>query len=346
MPGHVIVSALLRGRGAVRCGKMRVVNDKVMVIGSGVTGLTTAVLLAEAGCQVVVRTEQLPLATTSAVAGALLGPIIDDEDPRVNGWLTVGDATFRRLADDPATGVRIARGRLVSKWAGGIPPWASHTPGFAECTGEDKPAGYGTAFWVQLPIADMRRYLSYLETRLAAAGGRVEVGSVQSLDAAASEASIVMNCTGVYAGRLTDDHDLHPMRGQHVIVRNPGLSDFLYEGGSPGSSWAGYFPHRDRVVLCGIASPDVWDRTPDPAVTAEIIERNVAIEPRLAGMEVLGVEVGLRPARSRVRIEAETVSGSRVVHHYGHAGNGVQWSWGAAQEAVDLALQRTAHPVS
>ena len=45
----------------------------VLVIGAGVSGLTTGVCLAEAGLSVLVRAERPPGETTSAVAGALWG---------------------------------------------------------------------------------------------------------------------------------------------------------------------------------------------------------------------------------------------------------------------------------
>jgi glycine/D-amino acid oxidase-like deaminating enzyme len=49
--------------------------------------------------------------------------------------------------------------------------------------------------------------------------------------------------------------------------------------------------------------------------------------------------VGLRPFRPMgVRIEAERIGGTTVVHHYGHGGSGVTLSWGTARQAVDLAL--------
>lgn len=313
--------------------------DDVLVIGSGVIGLTTAVLLAEAGWRVLVRTSDPAAATTSAVAGALLGPVVAAADERVQGWLAHGDTVFRRLAEDPETGVRIARGRLFGSRGGGLPRWATTAPGFAPAVGPDQPAGFGTTFWVELPVADMRYYLPYLTRRLAAAGGRIESGHVPSLTAAATVAPIVVNCAGAAAGALTADDDLHPLWGQHVIVANPGLHEFLFEGGPPGSSWASWFPHGDRVVLGGIAIPHRWDRSADAEVTQAILDRVAALEPRLAGARVLGVEVGLRPARSRARVEMEELAGCWVVHQYGHAGNGVQWSWGTARDAVALVVE-------
>jgi D-amino-acid oxidase len=47
---------------------------EVTVVGAGVVGLTTAVLLQEAGCRVCVVSAERPERTTSAAAGALWYP--------------------------------------------------------------------------------------------------------------------------------------------------------------------------------------------------------------------------------------------------------------------------------
>ena len=43
----------------------------VVIIGAGVSGLTTGICLAEHGLDVLIRTADRPLATTSAAAGAI-----------------------------------------------------------------------------------------------------------------------------------------------------------------------------------------------------------------------------------------------------------------------------------
>ena len=53
---------------------MPVSGPEVLVVGAGVSGLTTAVCLAEAGVGVEIRADRLPGDTTSAVAGAIWGP--------------------------------------------------------------------------------------------------------------------------------------------------------------------------------------------------------------------------------------------------------------------------------
>ena len=143
------------------------------------------------------------------------------------------------------------------------------------------------------------------------------------------------NCSGLGARQLADDPSVRPVRGQHVLVTNPGL-EMLFMELSQAEEWTSYFPHRDRVVCGGINVPDSWDTTPDESFTERLLSRCRLIEPRLADAEVLDTVVGLRPDRPSIRVESETIGSARCVHNYGHGGNGVSLSWGAAREAVSL----------
>jgi D-amino-acid oxidase len=68
----ISLSADRRERASVRAVPQ---NDcDVVVVGAGVTGLTTAVCLAEAGLRVTVVAAAPPAETTSSVAGAIWGP--------------------------------------------------------------------------------------------------------------------------------------------------------------------------------------------------------------------------------------------------------------------------------
>ena len=305
----------------------------VFVVGAGVIGLTTAVCLAETGRRVVVRAAEPPGRTTSAVAGAMLGLSGTGPDDPMTRWTELAATEFRRLATRPDTGVHTVRGRLVSNWGDEPPPWAAALPGYAACTADER-AGFRVGFWAVLPFADMPVYLAYLADRLAAAGGVIEIGPVADL-AAFGPGTTVVNCTGVGARDLVPDPLVRAVKGQHVVVANPGLDEFFFEGGAA-DSWVGYFPHGDRVVLGGVAIEDDWDRRPDPDVTEQILARCGAVEPRLVGAPVLAVEVGLRPVRETVRLEAEERDGVRCVHNYGHGGIGVALSWGCARDVVAL----------
>lgn len=307
-------------------------RDDIVVVGAGVIGLTSGVTLAEAGHRVRIVTQDPIDRTTSMVAGALLGPLVPGPDDRVNGWNAASLDAFTVLATQATTGVRISRGRLLSNFPGGVPPWALDVPGYAECATADRPEGFATAFWVDLPVADMPRYLRYLVERFVRAGGAIETGTtVTDLRLG----PVVVNCTGVGARDLGPDDDVRAGKGQHVIVTNPGLTEFCYEGGATGE-WMGYFPHRERILLGGVDLGDDWSLEPDDLATEQILARCRAAEPRLVDAEVLGVEVGLRPVRSTPRVEAQTLGPTRVVHNYGHGGTGVMLSWGCAAEVLDL----------
>ena len=51
---------------------------------------------------------------------------------------------------------------------------------------------------------------------------------------------------------------------------------------------------------------------------------------------ILEHQVGLRPVRGVVRVEAQPLGAARLVHNYGHGGTGVGLSWGCAREVVAL----------
>jgi len=309
----------------------------VVVIGAGVSGLTTAVRVLESGAQVLVRTAAAPIGTVSAVAGAMIGPIFGDPaDPAV-GWAGASDVVFRRLAGKPGNGVTVRRGRLLSTPAFGdqLPPWAVTIPGFRQLDPGELPDGFPAGMWAELPFADMPVYLTWLVAEVARLGGRIEQSPVNDLADAGGD--VVVNCAGLGATTFVDDPQLTPVRGQHVIVDAPWLTEFVYEGGAP-DHWVGVMPHGGRVVLGGVAQPGDTSLVPDPVVTEQILRRCIAVVPDLADAPVLGVEVGIRPGRPRVRLERVDSGPRPVVHNYGHAGNGVMLSWGCAEAATALAL--------
>lgn len=79
-----------------------------VVLGAGVSGLTTAVCLAEAGHRVEVWSPLPPEETTSVVASAMWGPSFQQPLDRTLAWTKTSLAVFAELAQDPDTGVRMA----------------------------------------------------------------------------------------------------------------------------------------------------------------------------------------------------------------------------------------------
>lgn len=59
--------------------------------------------------------------------------------------------------------------------------------------------------------------------------------------------------------------------------------------------------------------------------------------PKLSDYEIVGHNVGIRPARKTgLRVEKEVLEGQKVVHAYGVAGGGYVFSFGVARAARDL----------
>jgi D-amino-acid oxidase len=320
----------------MRTGSVGAVNLDVLVIGAGVSGLTTAIRLAEAGLRTEIWTADPAAATTSYVAGALWGPYLAAPVDRVAAWSARSLAVFGELASDPDSGVRLVAGVEASIDPAEPPAWRHGLDGFRLCRPDELPDGFAAGWRFAAPLVTMPVHLGYLERRFAAAGGTIRIHRIATLGEAVTAAPVVVNCAGIGARELVDDASLVPIRGQLVVVENPGITEFFVAdvGGSPDLVY--FFPHGDLMVLGGTAEEGDWDREPSPAVAAGIIARCAAIDPRIGAARVVEHRVGLRPARPTVRVETDKVDGVRVIHNYGHGGGGVTLSWGCAEEVVGL----------
>ncbi|WP_326656276.1 FAD-dependent oxidoreductase [Streptomyces sp. NBC_00385] len=302
----------------------------VIVVGGGVSGLTTAMVLAERGDRVRVWSAAPAAATTSAVAGGLWWPYRIEPQDRVSDWSLASLRWYEELAARPReTGVRLVKGVHRGERLAGLGPWAGQLKGAVE-TAE--------GLRCRLPLIDMPVHLAWLEERVRAAGGSVERRGVSSFDEPAAEAATVVNCTGIGARELVPDAGMRPVRGQLVLVENPGIEEWFTEADPASSETTYFFPQPGRLVLGGTAGTDDWSTVPDPRTAREIVARCARVRPEIARARVLGHRVGLRPARDAgVRIEAGPLpGGGRLVHNYGHGGAGVTVALGCARAAAQL----------
>ncbi|MGP4083848.1 FAD-dependent oxidoreductase [Streptomyces sp. KR55] len=313
----------------------------IVIIGGGVSGLTTGIALLEAGFPVRLVAEDVP-GVTSLAAGAMWGPYLVEPRARVREWSLASLHTFEALADDPETGVHMVSGIEAARTHASAPDWSSLLPDFRICTSEELPTGFTNGYRFTVPLIDMPVYLQYLLNRFRSAGGVVQRGTIRSLDEIEG-ASVIVNCAGLGGGDLAGDSDLRPIRGQHVVVKNPGVTEFFSEDTGLSSDLLCIYPHGDTIVLGGTAIDGEADLHEDPEAARAIVERCAEIVPALAKAPVIANRVGARPTRSAVRVEAERhENGVTVVHNYGHGGSGVTLSWGCAGDVVELVSTTTA----
>ncbi|MEV5872660.1 FAD-dependent oxidoreductase [Streptomyces sp. NPDC052101] len=304
-------------------------SAEVIVVGSGVAGLTTAVVLAEAGRRVRVWAREPAERTTSAVAGGLWWPYRIEPEPLVGAWAVASLAVYEELADRPEeTGVRLVDGVHQGIRLDDLGAWAGRVAGLRAVPG-------GLA--ARLPVIDMPVHLAWLRERLGKAGAVVETREVTDL--AAVPAPVVVNCTGLGARSLVPDPAVRPVRGQLVVVANPGITTWYTSADDTSGASTYFIPQPGGLLLGGTAEDDDWSLEPDPATAAAIVARCAAVRPELADARVLSHRVGLRPARPAVRLERRPLpDGRALVHNYGHGGAGITVAWGCAREAAELAV--------
>lgn len=311
-------------------------THEVLIIGGGVAGLSAALVLLEAGYDVQVAARELGEGTTSAVAAAFWYPYRAYPEDQVTRLAAASLRRFTALHADPATGVLQRDALEIYPTATPAPAWSSAAAEFSDAEPELLPPGYAFGHRFRTAVVETSIYLPWLADRVRALGGRIHLRTIPSLTAALAERPLVINCAGLDARTLVDDPLLYPVRGQVVRVANPGGLTRVWIDEHSGRGITYIVPRSRDIVLGGSSQDHAEDRSPDPALTREIVARCATLEPALADATILSVAVGLRPARSPLRLAAELHPHGLVIHNYGHGGAGVTLSWGCAEAVRDL----------
>ena len=315
---------------------------RILIIGAGVSGLTTGISLLREGHEVTIWAKDVPPNTTSNRAAAVWYPYRAAPIDRVTQWGATSYRTFLLMAkDEPEAGICVSPVLdLRAERDDTMPEWASEVGGVRHAESEELPPGYTDALVFDSPVIDTSIYMNYLRGAFEKAGGKLVEGRIiGSLDEAFAESNVVVNCAGLGSRELLGDTDVHGARGQVVRVRHNGYRRVLLDDSGP-NAMAYIVPRLHDIILGGTDEEDRDDTTPDPEQTRGILQRCANLAPEFAGIteeDILEVRCGLRPVRSTVRLELERPTTDHVlVHNYGHGGAGITLSWGCAAEVVDL----------
>lgn len=348
----------------------------VVVIGAGVSGLTTALTLRRKGFPVTVVAEQFAPSVTSVVAGALwewppavCGRHKDEASlERAKNWCAVSYAAFAELARNPATGVFLRPvtfyfkrpvaddppQRMKMEELANIVSGFRHDAALIAENGVSPRLGLRDAYQHLAPMIDTDAYLRWLLGAVRDAGcgvvQRTVSGNLLEQTTRLTQeygAACVVNCAGLGA-RALGDESVFPLRGALVRIRNDGKTmPPLSQAHCVANDGSGQFlfvvPRGvDLLVLGGLAEPDEWGldiglHNYEPI--REMLHRCIEFLPVLAEAQIDPAEpvrVGLRPFRV-AGVRLEVDEGDcRLVHNYGHGGSGVSLSWGCAVEVANL----------
>lgn len=308
----------------------------IKIVGCGVSGLTTALVLQRAGYAVRIHTREMPADTTSAVAAAIWFPYKTGPMEAVNHWSRQTYDALERLSTNPDTGVSMVDftefvPNLEAAW------WLSALPegAWRPARPDEVPAGQSMGFVMRVPMVETPIYLPYLLQTFQDAGGEIVPGEVRRLDDLLSDGSRVINCTGLGAKELVGDSSLYPIRGQLLrIAAQPGIP-YMSADEVPGAEpfEATYvFPRKDGIILGGTAVKGEASLEWDEVLGNRILQRCKNLVPRLETTHILATAVGLRPGRDAIRVELE----GNCIHNYGHGGAGFTVSWGCAEAVLEL----------
>ncbi|NTX40432.1 FAD-binding oxidoreductase [Myxococcus sp. CA033] len=308
----------------------------IVILGGGVSGLSCAIRLQEAGHTVEVWARELSPHTTSDVAAAVWYPYRAWPQERVSAWAKRTYTVLASLAQErPEAGILMVPGVEVFRRHVEDPWWRDSVPDFRRARADELPPGLLEGYHFTAPVIEMPRYLPFLMARLRELGGHIIQREVRSLDEAWASASLVVNCTGLGARDVVGDETLFPVRGEVLRVSPPPTDRFIFDDECE-SGMAYVIPRSRDCILGGTAEEGNASLVPDALKARAILERNAPLLPDGAKLDVVEHKVGLRPGRPTVRLEVEVLGERVVVHDYGHGGAGVTLSWGCAEEVVQL----------
>ncbi|RIB20078.1 hypothetical protein C2G38_1964445 [Gigaspora rosea] len=323
----------------------------VNVIGAGVIGLTTALILQRNGYQVEILSEHWPgdldINYSSPWAAATWRASLYIKDERVQEYERISWNEFWTLSENPETGLmRVHIYDFMDKKPDfGSDIWfKDFVPEFRVIPLEELPSGveYGVSY-ITVSL-NVQKYLQWLLDQFIASGGKrkkIHLSHINESFFADNEIDVVVNCTGVNARTFSGvmDKTVFPSRGQTISVWAPHIKNNQ-------DSFTFVVPRKGgEVILGGTMEMNDFSENPDPKTAEEIIQRCVKLCPELTldkNLQIIRHNVGRRPYRTNgIRIEVEIIKNSTnkdviICHNYGHHSYGYSSSWGSCLEAFKL----------
>ena len=324
----------------------------VIVVGAGVSGLSTALALLQRGRAVTVLERGEVGRESSWAGGGILSPLLPWDYPEA-----VATLALRSMAAYPrwVAEVEAASGRETEYWRCGMRVFDADAPeqAFAWCSTHGLVLQRQDAHLWLPEIAQVRnpRLVAALRAAVLQAGGTIRehcaatgvlthgerVAAVQT-ETESLPAEHVVLAAGAWSGLglagLAPPPNIRPIRGQMLLFKlAPGTLDaILYRRGLY------IIPRRDGHILVGSTLEDAWfDKSTDAATRQRLHAEATELLPALADAAPVQHWAGLRPgAPANIPVIDRHPDFGNVYVNTGHYRYGVTMAPAAAELLADL----------
>lgn len=349
------------------------------IIGSGVQGLSTGILLEHLGYKTEILTKNIPyvdgddIPTVSTdYAAASIYPVKIAAEYSEDELIRNAERTFEPFFNTPDVPVRKQTHYYLYEQDNGITlpermnithidEYEDELPSREQFTVQD---GYVCEeYFVEMP-----EYIPLLYELYKELGGEITKQHVTRNDITElNDSGIVFNCSGYGSKSLFDDDSMKAIKG-HILetdvetdIETPLSFAYTYTPRTY-NHYTYMYPRRNSVIFGGsylegdIINGEWVGESPEKPINVDgdvipqrLYRVNQEIMSRFTGITVndLSVKHGFRPYREDgMRIEQDE---DGVIHNYGHGGSGVSMSWWSALKAInhiDSASESVLHTVS
>jgi len=307
-------------------------GKKIAVIGAGISGMSTALLLAEKGHSLHIISKSFSPNITSNRAAAFWFPYHVRNDKRGINWCRTAFEYYKAHTGDE-TGISMKKIiKAVKNNTGDDDSWVEFMPPNQVRLLEngDAPKGYDKAYEAHVPLIETQIFLPWTYSQLEAKNAVFTQQEITNLHDLTKEYDVVINCSALGARTLCNDTTVIPVRGQ-VVLLEPGFPEFIFlDNQTP----AYIVPRKDATIVGGTYEENVYDEKTEEDSLKYILKRAYSVLEGLEGRKIIGNWAGLRPFRPSVRLERE--AGTNIIHNYGHGGSGYTLAFGCAEDVVRL----------
>lgn len=266
--------------------------DSVAVIGSGVMGITSALILARQGIKVTVYAADFPPNTTSNIAAALWLPTSYYNRKEVSQDFLLKDYEISRASlrgfydyvNQPDYGVYWHDYHFLSHKT---PSQKRELPGgndlYPEYTvsTDNNLFGYHYQEKMKSLMIDPSFYLERLKLDAQISGAKFKLKKFDSIDdLMALKESVVINCTGLGAKTLFNDEKMLPLQGQLTLLLPQPEIDYSYVAVNKDSFYY-MFPRKGAIVLGGTAVRNAYSTEPDRQLSMKMVHAHGELAARL-----------------------------------------------------------------